>query len=71
MSAAATGDTGLVHVLVLVNRDPAIACLDGRQHIGMRFEEADGQHDQVVEIDGVVLSQRGLVTTVNVRRVCG
>ena len=62
---------GLVHILVFVHRDPAIARLDGRQHVGMRFEEADGQQDQVVEVDGVARTEGGGVAFVDVRRVCG
>ena len=59
-----------VDVLVLVHRDPAVARLGRGQHVGVFFQEADGQEDQVVEIDGIAGAERGVVAGVDACRVC-
>ena len=45
--------------------------LDGRQHVGMFFQQADGQQDQVVEVDRVARAQRGFVAAIDVRGADG
>jgi len=51
--------------LVLVHQDPAVAVPVVLQHLGMFLEEADRQHEEVAEVEGVALLQPLLVGAVN------
>ncbi len=56
---------GAVRVLVLVDHDLLPALLVLRQHVGMLLEEEHGPHQQVVEVDRVVLAELPLVGLVH------
>jgi hypothetical protein len=58
---------GVVRVLVLVDEDVAKRLLPARAGLGEALEHLDGQHEQVVEVDGVRGVQAALVEPVHVR----
>jgi hypothetical protein len=58
---------GAVRVLVLVDHDLLPARLVLRQHVGVLLEQEHGAHEEVVEVDRVILGQLALVGLVDAR----
>ena len=58
---------GAVRVLVLVDEDLLPALLVAGEDLRVLLEEEDDAHEQVVEVDGVVLGQLALVRGVHAR----
>ena len=59
---------GSVRVLVLVDHDVLEATLVLLEHFRVAIEEPDGAHQQIVEIQGVVLIEEGVVADPNLGR---
>ena len=57
---------GAVGVLVLVDQQIAVAALVALARFARDLEQADGFEQQVVEVEGVVLAQLGLVALIDV-----
>ena len=51
-----------VRVLVLVDADPALACADGLDGVGVRVEQVDGLAEEVIEVDPARARLRALVS---------
>ena len=58
----------VVHVLVLVHQDIAIAVLQAFQHFGAFLQQVNGFGQQVVEVEGVVVAQFLLIDRVDFAR---
>ena len=59
---------GAVRILIFVDHDVLEALLVFFEHLGMSIEQPDGAHQQIVEVQRVVLLQERVVAQPDLRR---